>query len=850
MTALRRFPLDAELRSARYTGSPSVPGSGASGLRRRLHRRPFRPARLRRPFLRPPRRSRADDASGDAAFDAARDDLRAFTRHRRACIRGARFEAPSRRCRASSSAPGRFSVGPSGVRPWGSSLGISTGCGERRRRHVRGISTGFARSSARGWSLSGVRALRRSDAAEPRVGAMKASILCSACCEPACGGAACACAQTRDRFRASVYYADPPPRRVEDEQSVNARLRGMPPLRFASSLDSTQFCSQIHDDLYLQGSTTISVSDAPHVTAASHPRRRLASPITSGMARAEAADRRLLSGRSRMATTNGLSLDEPLWRGDKAYRAFAASTLRYSESRDEVVFSAKRDGSFDVGLVALDGSRSTGCRPIRRTRSRCSGRRAETRSVTSCAASGGDVVRTVHIPTSFAVRRRLSGRARSTRWPGSRRRSGSRSRTRRSTPPNASEVMHYGGAERRMTRPAGGDARRRTSSRSRADAFAAAPARPALRREAAGGGLGRRRLRLERRPRGADAERPRGGRRHDAHAGRGVLERAKRRRGSTARAYVVGQAGAFGPVAGRDRPSSPTRRRSGRPLPAAGDVVAVAPAAIQSFAAGFIADQLKRTTPTEWQQPMRREEIDDPRVLRSAADRDHLRQFRPHLRLPGLQDPHGSMEDNLKVGDHIIVNKFIYGPQADGPLAGSCRCATSARGDIIVFRYPEQPETDFVKRVDRAARRDDRRSATSRSTSTARPLDEPYVVHDDPTDLSRAAGAARAVPLARPLRPVSRCRRGSTSRWATTATARTTRATGDVPRVDDQGRAFMVYWSFDGEPPPPGSPPRAHARARRRRRALLHQDPLASDVLHRRQQVPLHARSESPDGNE
>src|SRR2546421_5884817 len=60
--------------------------------------------------------------------------------------------------------------------------------------------------------------------------------------------------------------------------------------------------------------------------------------------------------------------------------------------------------------------------------------------------------------------------------------------------------------------------------------------------------------------------------------------------------------------------------------------------------------------------------------------------------------PTGSMEDNLKVGDHIIVNKFIYGPtspvwQKLFPLR------EIRRVDIIVFRYPLQPETDFVKRV-------------------------------------------------------------------------------------------------------------------------------------------------------
>src|SRR5436190_11507862 len=61
--------------------------------------------------------------------------------------------------------------------------------------------------------------------------------------------------------------------------------------------------------------------------------------------------------------------------------------------------------------------------------------------------------------------------------------------------------------------------------------------------------------------------------------------------------------------------------------------------------------------------------------------------------------PSGSMEDNLKVGDHIVVNKFIYGPKGDSPLAKLFPLRDVQRGDIIVFRYPKDPETDYVKRV-------------------------------------------------------------------------------------------------------------------------------------------------------
>src|SRR5262249_27230919 len=49
--------------------------------------------------------------------------------------------------------------------------------------------------------------------------------------------------------------------------------------------------------------------------------------------------------------------------------------------------------------------------------------------------------------------------------------------------------------------------------------------------------------------------------------------------------------------------------------------------------------------------------------------------------------PTGSMEDNLKVGDHIIVNKFIYGP-VPSPLQKIFPLPDIPPGDIIVFPYP------------------------------------------------------------------------------------------------------------------------------------------------------------------
>jgi signal peptidase I len=62
--------------------------------------------------------------------------------------------------------------------------------------------------------------------------------------------------------------------------------------------------------------------------------------------------------------------------------------------------------------------------------------------------------------------------------------------------------------------------------------------------------------------------------------------------------------------------------------------------------------------------------------------------------------PSGSMEPTLMVGDHILVNKFIYGIKI--PFTGGktlIPISRPSRGDVIVFVYPEDKTKDFIKRV-------------------------------------------------------------------------------------------------------------------------------------------------------
>ena len=61
--------------------------------------------------------------------------------------------------------------------------------------------------------------------------------------------------------------------------------------------------------------------------------------------------------------------------------------------------------------------------------------------------------------------------------------------------------------------------------------------------------------------------------------------------------------------------------------------------------------------------------------------------------------PTGSMEKNLLVGDHLLVNKFVFGPIENDVEYRVLPVDEVKRGDVVVFKFPEEPERDFIKRV-------------------------------------------------------------------------------------------------------------------------------------------------------
>ena len=109
--------------------------------------------------------------------------------------------------------------------------------------------------------------------------------------------------------------------------------------------------------------------------------------------------------------------------------------------------------------------------------------------------------------------------------------------------------------------------------------------------------------------------------------------------------------------------------------------------------------------------------------------------------------PTGSMEENLLIGDHLLVNKFVFGPTASSLERALLPVGTVRRDDVVVFKYPEEPDRDFIKRVI-GLPGETVEVREKKVYINGQPLDEPYA-HYPAADLD-AVGISRGHLLRRP----------------------------------------------------------------------------------------------------
>ncbi|UCC66045.1 MAG: signal peptidase I [Deltaproteobacteria bacterium] len=155
--------------------------------------------------------------------------------------------------------------------------------------------------------------------------------------------------------------------------------------------------------------------------------------------------------------------------------------------------------------------------------------------------------------------------------------------------------------------------------------------------------------------------------------------------------------------------------------------------------------------------------------------------------------PSGSMEPTLLVGDHILVNKFIYGIRM--PLVGK-RLVTFTkprRGDVIVFIYPRDRSKDFIKRVI-GLEGEKVEIKGQKIYINDRPLEDAWGVYSHTSSLWGLPAKNNYGPHVVPsgcLFVLGGNRNNSQD----------SRSWGFVPINDVLGKAFISYWSWDWRAP-------------------------------------------------
>ena len=155
--------------------------------------------------------------------------------------------------------------------------------------------------------------------------------------------------------------------------------------------------------------------------------------------------------------------------------------------------------------------------------------------------------------------------------------------------------------------------------------------------------------------------------------------------------------------------------------------------------------------------------------------------------------PTGSMENNLLIGDHLLVNKFVFGPTLNRIERALLPMRDIRRGDVVVFKYPDEPDRDFIKRVIGLPGETIEMKA-KKIYINGRPLDEPYVHVLEP------AGDAQEV-ISYDLRENYSLTTVPEGFYFVMGDNRDnsqdSRYWGFLPRSYIKGRALMIYWSYE-----------------------------------------------------
>lgn len=154
--------------------------------------------------------------------------------------------------------------------------------------------------------------------------------------------------------------------------------------------------------------------------------------------------------------------------------------------------------------------------------------------------------------------------------------------------------------------------------------------------------------------------------------------------------------------------------------------------------------------------------------------------------------PSGSMIPTLKIGDHILVNKFIYGTKIPFTDKIIIPIKRPLRGDIVVFKFPEDEKKDFIKRVV-GLPGDTVEIRNKRVYINGNPVEELFAAHSDsiiyPSGIQPRDNFGPVV-----VPEESYFVMGDNRDFSLDS-----RYWGFVKLNKIKGKAFVIYWSWDGE---------------------------------------------------
>jgi signal peptidase I len=158
--------------------------------------------------------------------------------------------------------------------------------------------------------------------------------------------------------------------------------------------------------------------------------------------------------------------------------------------------------------------------------------------------------------------------------------------------------------------------------------------------------------------------------------------------------------------------------------------------------------------------------------------------------------PTGSMEKNLLIGDHLIVNKFVYAPTASAIERMLLPIDPIRRGDIVVFKFPKDPDRDFVKRVI-GLPGETVEMRRKKIYINGKPLDEPYVrfLYPLPDNALDATGGDLMVNYGPVVVPPDFYFMMGDNR----DNSEDSRYWGFMPRSYVKGKAMFIYFSLGDE---------------------------------------------------